>query len=175
MWNVKPFIVLALLLAGFSSVNAENAKPTFADEREKIIKLADGLKSRYDTVLIVADINGDFVVLTDSVLFEKDEFDGFSILTAHQDADSVFIVTELDPEKCSFNFSRDIISELLKTKTKNAISWENWEFTRPYSVMLIDGKVVFEHFVPRCWLNGVEGIECINAVTVSLLLMLKYY
>ncbi|MBQ0030789.1 MAG: hypothetical protein KBT32_10205 [Bacteroidales bacterium] len=166
MWNIRSFIAMVLLVLNFSSVKAENTKLTYADVRKNIIKLADGLKSRYDTVFIAVYPEGDYVVLTDSVLYENGEFDGFSILTAHQEADSVFIARELDPEKCTLNFSRDIISELLKAK--NSFSWENSKFSQPYGVILIDGKAVFEHSVPRCWLQG-GAIEDIAVIYLSLI------
>ncbi len=171
MWNIRSFIAMVLLVLNFSSVKAENTKLTYADVRKNIIKLADGLKSQYDTVFIAVYPEGDYVVLTDSVLYENGEFDGFSILTAHQEADSVFIARELDPEKCTLNFSRDIISELLKAK--NNFSWENSKFSQPYGVILIDGKVVFEHSVPRCWLQGGARIEDIAVIYLSLIPLFK--
>ncbi|GEM_PF-2590164 len=167
MWNIRSFIVLVMFVLSFSSVKAENTKLTYADVRKNVIKLADGLKSRYDTVFIAVYPEEDYVVLTDSVLYENGEFDGFAIFTAHQNADSVFIVRELDSEKCTLNFSRDIIRELLKTK--NGISWENSEFRRPYGVILIDGKVVFEHSVPQCCFQGGARIEDTAVIYLSLI------
>lgn len=165
------FILLAICISSFSQVNATTNKRTYADIRENVIKLADGLKQQYDTVLVVVDPKEEYVILTDSILYEDGEFDGFSIFTAHYKSNSTFVLEEVDPEKCSYNFSRDIIAELLKTKPKEETSWENWEIHRPYSAILINGEIVYEHFMPQCSQIGEPQID--NEV-VSYMIMIPF-
>lgn len=131
----------------------------FDKVRENVLHLADELMPYYDTILVETSDNVIFFVVTNQAIYDDGDFDGFELLMAKK-AKKSFFIKEIDDRKYGVNFSRDIFhlsEEESKTKTIDIMT-----VRLPYMAIVAKGKIIFEHYLPRCSFLSDDKINIIH-------------